>query len=84
MAHGIVAEHGGALTVESELGKGTTFVVYLPAVEAEVEPTLADVQHGVLIAGRALLVDDDHAVTAVAEAILERLGFEVTTLVDSE
>jgi CheY-like chemotaxis protein len=37
-----------------------------------------------LIAGRALLVDDDHAVTAVAEAILERLGFEVTTLVDSE
>ena len=46
--------------------------------------TLADGQHGVLVAGRALLVDDDHAVAAVSEAILERLGFEVTTLVDSE
>ena len=35
MAHGIVAEHGGRMTVESEVGRGSCFTIYLPTLSDE-------------------------------------------------
>jgi PAS domain S-box-containing protein len=81
---GIVRAHKGAVKVESELGRGTTFRVLFPAVDAapasEVAPMtpLAHPDAG----GLVLVVDDEEGVRNVARRILERAGYRVMTAVD--
>jgi PAS domain S-box-containing protein len=73
---GILRDHHGALTVESEPGLGTTVGVYLPAiaeVAAPAAPTPELVRGGEM---RALVADDDDAVRVLTVGMLERLGFE--------
>jgi PAS domain S-box-containing protein len=75
---GIVEQSGGTLWVYSELGRGTTFKVYLPFVDAEVEavPTLhppATLEGDETI----LLVEDQDQVRAVADSALRRYGYNV-------
>lgn len=81
---GIVRGHNGAIRVYSEVGKGTTFKVLLPAAQAEDEPTEAAPQAAGTWsgAGRVLLVDDEETLRALGQAMLERLGFEVLTASD--
>jgi PAS domain S-box-containing protein len=76
---GIVKQSGGNVWVYSELGKGTTFKIYLPRVEQASElpePGAAPVE---LLRGSetVLLVEDDEMVRALAQAILERYGYHV-------
>ena len=60
MVYGIVNQHNGHITVYSEVGQGTTFRVYLPAIEGEVE---ADVEKTAIMPAfgteTVLLVDDE-------------------------
>ena len=81
VVHGIVESWGGAIGVSSEVGKGTTFEVYLPASAAtatvESEPTLA--HRG---SERVLFVDDESDLTEVARRGLSRFGYEVTVFND--
>jgi PAS domain S-box-containing protein len=78
VAHGIVKHHGGAVTVHSDLGKGSTFSIYIPALEYGVETT--DEIRPALPTGteRILLVDDEQSLVEMGAAILERLGYKVT------
>ncbi|HEX7085024.1 MAG TPA: ATP-binding protein [Vicinamibacterales bacterium] len=75
---GIVRTHRGALDVETAEGIGTTFRIYLPAVQmtqaAVPPPELA--RRG-QAGGLVLVVDDEPAVRLVARRFLERWGFEV-------
>jgi signal transduction histidine kinase/CheY-like chemotaxis protein len=77
VVHGIVANHGGAIAVDSVLGQGTTFAVYLPCMPATVDtPEAAEIplQRG---QGRVLLVDDEPSLVRLGQNMLASLGFEV-------
>jgi PAS domain S-box-containing protein len=75
---GIVQQSGGAIYVYSELGRGTSFKVYLPRIRAEAERRAAAQQPQMLRGNETvLLVEDEPAVRVVAKKILERLGYAV-------
>ena len=76
-AYGIIKNHGGMITVYSEIGHGTTFSIYLPVSDKESHREVP-IERG-LIKGSAsiLLVDDEELIIDVGQAMLERLGYRV-------
>jgi two-component system, cell cycle sensor histidine kinase and response regulator CckA len=76
--YGIVKQSGGYIWVYSEEGRGTTFKIYLPRVDATsespVRPPAREVGHR---SATILLVEDEAAVRSVAHRLLERLGYTV-------
>ncbi len=85
VVHGIVTNHDGELVIESELGKGTVFHVYIPVSAAEVSDDVSAIEVGQ--GGRGsesiMFVDDEDDVVAVVRSILESIGYTVTALNDS-
>ncbi len=77
--YGIVAQSGGVITVDSELGRGTTFTVYLPAVEEALAPIAAESAHLVKGTGTetVLLVEDEASVRGLARRVLTQYGYTV-------
>lgn len=77
-AYSIIKNHEGYMTVESILGEGTTFFIYLPASAKRVEADQKDVACQFHLGrGRILVMDDDPGVRQVAGKILSHLGYEV-------
>ena len=78
VVHGIVQSCGGFVTVDSAPGKGTTFSVFLPVIEAldRVQPEFKSA----LPAGseRVLFVDDEKLLTEIGKQMLESYGYRVT------
>jgi len=81
--YGIVGNHGGWISVDSELDKGTVVRVYLPAIEAkeEAEEKPVVVSEEKLIEGKGtiLVIDDEEDVIKITQAALEELGYRVLT-----
>lgn len=86
VVHGIVLSHDGAITVESEPGKGASFIIYLPGVRSKFQtggnpwhnrashvPT-KDAQKG----RRILYVDDEQALVLLLGRQLEKTGYRVS------
>lgn len=76
---GTVKDHGGHIDVQSSVGEGTQFRLYLPATEKEMmastDSLSLDDLHG---RGEVLVVDDDETQRVIAISILNRLGYTVT------
>lgn len=77
--YGTIKTHHGAIDVESELGKGTTFILYLPLVETEA-PELSSNDELVRATGSAniLFVDDEDMLCDMVAEMLGELGYTVT------
>lgn len=76
-AYSIVRKHGGHITVDTEVGRGTAFMVYLPADGGTIEQSSEDQEVPEPSGGRILLMDDQKMVRETAGAILTELGYEV-------
>lgn len=77
--YGIIKGHGGYVDVESEEGRGTTFKIYLPASNREIQKTIEVPDHIVKGTGTILLVDDEEMVLEVGERFLKVMGYQVLT-----
>ena len=77
--YGIVKQSGGYITVESEVGKGTTFAIYLPRVDEAGEKSSARKEIGQLPGGNetVLYVEDEITVRSLTSHVLRRLGYTV-------
>jgi len=87
--YGAVLQHGGVVDVDSELGRGTTFRVFLPRVDREPEPIFAvpdetggrasgALSEALVGTERILLVEDDPSLLELAQCTLEQLGYAVS------
>ena len=79
VVHGIIKKCGGAIRVESELGKGTTFHIYFPKVDMTA-PIKAE-QPRSIVGGseRILFVDDEKMLVDIGQQVLQRLGYNVVS-----
>jgi two-component system cell cycle sensor histidine kinase/response regulator CckA len=86
VVHGIVSSHGGAISVESQIGEGTTFHIYFPKrmqdapADERSQPITPNSYTG---HERILFVDDEPALVEIGQEILATLGYQVETTTSS-
>ncbi|MFO7734471.1 MAG: PAS domain S-box protein [Candidatus Aminicenantes bacterium] len=83
VVYGIAKSYGGGVIVRSEPGRGSTFSVFMPRLQAPPEETRVRSEIGRGSGERVLLVEDDAVQLQGVSALLERLGYAVTARADS-
>jgi CheY-like chemotaxis protein len=84
VVYGIVKDRNGDITVDSEVGKGTTINVYLPLTIESVEKVVPGTMENYPAGNEhILLVDDEEMIVEIATLILESLGYQVTSRLSS-
>jgi PAS domain S-box-containing protein len=79
MVYGAVQQNGGRIDVSSEVNRGTTFKIYLPAAEPGIpqQPAARPAVDGRVRSATIVLVEDDPRVRKLADTALTRLGYEI-------
>ncbi|WP_420139382.1 PAS domain S-box protein [Sphingomonas sp.] len=81
--YGFAKQSGGGVSIETELGKGTSVRVYLPRAQERrrqpraSDPAITNEQPGEIVGRRILVVDDDPAVREITATMLRTMGAEV-------
>lgn len=86
ISHSIISKHKGTMEVESQVGEGTTFSLFLPATEKESDE-IPDEQNGCPLfeqSVKILFMDDERVVRDVLKIQLDTLGHKVETAADGE
>jgi PAS domain S-box-containing protein len=76
-AYGIIKNHGGIITVESEVGQGSTFNIFLPVSDQKPHKEVSVQESLIKGSETILLVDDEAIVIEAGKAMLEKLGYQV-------
>jgi len=93
VSHSIIKKHGGLIDVESELKKGSSFSIYLPAASSKITTEKSSESKGKNISqksskspltgkGKILLMDDEEMIRNFMDKALRRLGYDVETCVE--
>lgn len=80
--YSIMKRHGGQLTADSTMGKGTTVQLYFPVAQREAQPLDPDVEPLLCPVGRVLVMDDEESVRDLLKRMLVMHGGEVTLASD--
>jgi len=86
-AYSIVKSHNGYLDIDSDLGNGTTFTIYLPA--SKKEEILEEKNSEIIIekefhTAKILIMDDDVTICKLLSLMAKKLGYEYDTAIDGE
>jgi PAS domain S-box-containing protein len=76
--YSVIQRHHGFITVESTVGKGTTFRMWLPAARSEPPASPQSASPFEPLRGRVLFMDDEEPIRIMTKTLLERLGLEPT------
>jgi PAS domain S-box-containing protein len=85
MVYGFAGQSGGFATIDSRVGHGTTINLFLPGSDAVIDAAgspSAALNLGASAGGTILVVEDEPAVLAMLESVLEEAGYQVHTAVD--
>ncbi|MFC1712970.1 PAS domain S-box protein [Candidatus Poribacteria bacterium] len=81
-SYSIIEKHKGHIAVESRIGVGTTFHIYLPASPEGVLMQAEEEKNLIMGEGRILVMDDEKHVRDVAASMLSSIGYEAITAID--
>jgi PAS domain S-box-containing protein len=75
-AYSIIKSHGGFIDVESQLGRGTKFYIYIPASDKEIPKESGLKEKPTVGKGRVLVMDDEKMIREITERMLDLIGYE--------
>jgi PAS domain S-box-containing protein len=82
--YSIIKNHNGHIDVESDVGKGTTFTVYLPASRASLPDRKLKTRDTIKGSGKILIMDDEKSVRDTVCRMLTHMGYDVESVKDGE
>lgn len=83
VTHGIITSCGGMIFVDSVVGEGACFDIYLPAVSDTLPATKEEDSFLLTGKGRILLIDDEISIVEIGKGLLEKLGYEISASTSS-
>ena len=83
ISHSIINKHSGHIMVDSVLGEGSTFAIYLPALKgSKIGERQEDIPLQIKYSGKVLVMDDEEMIRSIAHEMLTHLGFHVVLAKD--
>ncbi len=84
VAYSVITKHDGRLTVDSQLGGGTTFTILLPASDGPLKPTAEDQHQPIKGSGFILVMDDEDFIRDLAQRMLTTMGYRADVVPDGQ